>query len=160
MYKYIRRIYLKLLYHIAYFKIKKFNKVILIDFDFTLILHDIEILKKEKKYSLNHMLINKDLVSHIEKNYTGWNIILFTARGYLSSKDVLFKLNEISSINFSENIFIGSTCNKIKLLNKLNSKNIILFDDLNDWNFKNNEFNNTKYEIPSFIEYYHPKSIK
>ena len=155
----IKILYHKILLFNAYNKLSNKNNILLIDFDFTLFLHDISKLKKKKLYTYDESYINFKLINHVKERFNDYLIYIYTARGLRSINNVIKISNKID-LNLSGIIALGSTENKIKLLDKLSSKKCILIDDLNDWDFKKNKFKNKKYLIPKGIKYIHPDIIK
>ena len=154
----IKKLYHKILFFNAYNKLSDKNDILLIDFDFTLFLHDIGKLKKKKLYTYDESFINFKLINYVKDRYDTHLLYIFTARGLRSIYNVIKIINKID-LSHSGIIALGSTENKIKLLDKLSSKRCILIDDLNDWDFKKNKFKNKKYLIPKGIKYIHPDSI-
>jgi hypothetical protein len=90
----------------------------------------------------------------------GYCVSIFTARGLGSYYDVK-KLVKSLDLDFDLFIFLGSTTSKIDFLGNLYNKfqDLILCDDLRDWDFKNNDFKKLNYIIPKTINHIHPNNL-
>ncbi|WP_340767057.1 hypothetical protein [Polaribacter tangerinus] len=115
------------------------NDIVLVDLDFTLF-DNYKLKKKfpnENFYSLDIEL--NDVVKKELGQYNKENIYIFTARGSINSQKTIRQLKILDFKNFNRILFIGKTEYKFFFL-KMNDlffkKNIILYDDFQDYNFK------------------------
>jgi hypothetical protein len=159
----IRKIYLKILFLLFSKRIKSFygKKLLLIDIDFTLVKHDLNDVIISKKLLLKKSHVCPKVINLIlQKKMDGYCVSIFTARGLGSYYDVK-KLVKSLDLDFDLFIFLGSTTSKIDFLGNLYNKfqDLILCDDLRDWDFKNNDFKKLNYIIPKTINHIHPNNL-
>ena len=138
--RFIYHQYLFLYSVIKLFNLKGVNKLILIDFDFTLVKYDFNI---SKKLDIKNAILNKIIIENFDfYKLSGFVPALFTARGIRSKKFVTSFLDN-HLIEFNLNLFLGSTKNKLRFLKfilKFTTIEIILIDDLSDYVESNSTF--------------------
>lgn len=119
---------------ILLFRLKIPSKIILVDFDFTLVSYD---LSQNNKLEIINATLNCGILRLCEKYVAeGYTPVLFTARGLRSKKALDWFLSKNSTV-FNARFFLGSTANKFVLLKFILSKtnsSVVLIDDLSDYN--------------------------
>jgi len=150
---------------IKIFNFRNIDKLILIDFDFTLVKYDFTL---SNKIDISKAILNKTVIQSCDyyKSF-GFVPALFTARGLCSQKEVTTFLDK-HSIKFNQYIFLGNTKNKfrfLKFLMKYTSLKIILIDDLSDYVERDNTF--VVYEVDEALfsynerfKYLHPNTYE
>ena len=163
MKKHLRLIYIKILFIYYQIRIKKYfgHKLFLVDIDFTLINHDLNKIRNEKRLSIDVKYICPKVLDLIfKKKSEGYIISIFTARG-LASLIEIKKMIYQSQLDIDFVILLGSTQSKINFLNSIHFKfrDLILCDDLQDWDFHIDDFKQVNYMISPDINYIHPKEL-
>ena len=112
------------------------KKILLVDFDFTLVNYD---LKNDSKLDLNNATLDYIVIQLCESYIKmGYVPLLFTARG-LRSKSKIEKFLSNRLVFFKFGLYLGKTSHKFKVLKSIlffTNSSIVLIDDLSDYNDK------------------------
>jgi hypothetical protein len=140
---------------IKLFNFRNIDKLILIDFDFTLVKYDFTL---SNKIDIRKAILNKTVIENCDYyKSSGFVPALFTARGLRSQKEVTTFLDK-HSIKFNQYFFLGNTKNKfrfLKLIMKFTTLKIILIDDLSDYVETDNTF--LAYEVDEALFSYNER---
>jgi len=130
-------------------KIKKNGKIVLVDFDFTLAIHECP--ASYKTWDLTVSTLNKSLLKELKCRKSEFYI--FTARGLRSKKLVINWLDRMN-ISCGGLFFLGNTSNKIKVVQRIAKfGKVIWYDDLADINPKTCLKKIYHPEIPTSVEF-------